>query len=324
MAQSDAMIESGGQLIPLPFMLFTSYVGNICIGPGHKSGMDWCTIILHKNENDEEKSLAAFFKLYDEFRQLNVIKCYRTIFNNDNIQHHNTAYEATKIITSDNKTIPVYSNPIDAYIIELSNNTGFIYINRTSSGRHLNMWIEPTRHICETEIKRNFGDLGWQEIEWNERLNNALGFLIDFDRHDKHPIAENSDKEKIVNKYGLFLENGGWYSQKENSHKHLIFKNSFYQKQDIIGLLFRINKLCMAKVKYFRQNIDDFEPFKYNYKNGFIKTELWDSEFLKHIASGYMLDYRFLQSITVYSDFVNLCNELECYCQIPQCSKLDD
>lgn len=122
-----------------------------------------------------------------------------------------------------------------------------------------------------------------------------------------------SDKEKLIRKNGLRLENGAWYSHKENSHKHLVFRESFVQRQDVIGLLFRINKLCMAKVKYFRQNIDSYEPCKYDFRKGFVNTELWDSDFLRHKASGIILDYRFLQSITVYSEFVKLCDELENY-----------
>ena len=117
----------------------------------------------------------------------------------------------------------------------------------------------------------------------------------------------------MANKFGLFHEENGWYSHKENSHKHLIFKDTFYEKSDIIGLLFRINKLCMAKVKYFRENIDKYEPCKYHYQDGFFIVPLWDADFLKHKASGYILDLRFLQSITVYDDFVALYKELESY-----------
>ena len=121
------------------------------------------------------------------------------------------------------------------------------------------------------------------------------------------------DKELIVQKYGLIHENGAWYSRKENSHEHLIVKDVFLKKTDAIGLLFRINKLCMAKVKYFRQNIEKFESLKYDYKNGFIVVPLWDADFFKHKASGFILDFRYLQTITVYYDFVTLCKELETY-----------
>ncbi|MGB4091395.1 MAG: hypothetical protein WBK46_05575 [Ruminococcus flavefaciens] len=121
------------------------------------------------------------------------------------------------------------------------------------------------------------------------------------------------DKYLLIEKYRLKHENNAWYSEKENSHKHLIFKDSFVERTDVIGLLFRINKLCMAKVKYFRANIDKFEPMKYHYKDGFITVPLWDADFLRHRSSGFILDFRYLQTITVYDDFMALCRELESY-----------
>ncbi|MDE6834542.1 MAG: hypothetical protein K2J39_09920, partial [Ruminococcus sp.] len=117
----------------------------------------------------------------------------------------------------------------------------------------------------------------------------------------------------LIEKYRLKHENNAWYSERENSHKHLIFKDSFFERTDIIGLLFRINKLCMAKVKYFRVNIEKYQPVRYDYKDGFVEVPLWDADFLKHKASGYILDFRYLQTITVYEDFVTLCTELESF-----------
>ena len=121
------------------------------------------------------------------------------------------------------------------------------------------------------------------------------------------------EKDSLVKKFGLMHENNGWYSNKDNSHKHLIFKDAFFERSDIIGLLFRINKLCIAKVKFFRDNIDKYEPCKYHYKEGFVSVPLWDADFLRHKASGFILDFSFLQTITVYDDFVALCKELESY-----------
>jgi hypothetical protein len=122
-----------------------------------------------------------------------------------------------------------------------------------------------------------------------------------------------AEKEKFVKKHGLIHEKNAWYECGENSHKHLIFKDTFYAQSDILELLFRFNKLCTAKVKYFRKNIHKYEPCKYHYKNGFIAVPLWDADFLRHYASGYILDLKYLQTITVYEDFVSLYEELEGY-----------
>lgn len=119
------------------------------------------------------------------------------------------------------------------------------------------------------------------------------------------------EKYLLIEKHKLKHEDHAWYSERENSHKHLIFKDAFFERSDVLGLLFRINKLCTAKVKYFRTNIDKFEPLKYDYQRGFVSVPLWDADFLRHRASGYILDFRYLQTITVYEDFVALCNELE-------------
>lgn len=121
------------------------------------------------------------------------------------------------------------------------------------------------------------------------------------------------EKQCLVEKYKLKHENNAWYSERENSHKHLIFKDAYFERTDVLGLLFRINKLCIAKVKYFRANIEKYEPLKYHYKDGFVRVPLWDADFLRHRASGLILDFRYLQTITVYEDFAALCSELESY-----------
>ena len=46
------------------------------------------------------------------------------------------------------------------------------------------------------------------------------------------------EKELIIQKYGLVNEKGAWYSDKENSHKHLIVRDDYLQKTDTLGLLF--------------------------------------------------------------------------------------
>jgi hypothetical protein len=122
-----------------------------------------------------------------------------------------------------------------------------------------------------------------------------------------------TDREKFIRKHGLLHENSAWYSHGENSHKHLIFRDAFYAEADIIGLVFRFNKLCAGKEKYFRRNIDKYEPCKYNYREGFITVPLWDADFLRHKASGFILDFDYLRIITVHEDFMALCGELEKY-----------
>ncbi len=122
------------------------------------------------------------------------------------------------------------------------------------------------------------------------------------------------EKRKFIEKHSLFLtDNMLWVTVKENSFPRKICRHGFMEKSDIIGLLFRINEICFAKVNYFRSHLSSFEPFRYHYSNGFIATDLWDAEFLKHKASGYILDLRYLNSIKEIEKFRELCNYLDEY-----------
>ena len=56
-----------------------------------------------------------------------------------------------------------------------------------------------------------------------------------------------NEKMLLVEKYHLIHENNAWYSDRENSHKHLIFKDVFFERTDVIGLLFRINSYAWQR-----------------------------------------------------------------------------
>ncbi len=121
-----------------------------------------------------------------------------------------------------------------------------------------------------------------------------------------------TDKVKLIERHGLIANADlKWISKKENSHEQVYFTHTFAIKSDLLGLVFRINKLCFAKLKYFRLNLDKFEPYIYKPEIGFEKTELWNADFLKHIASGLIIDYRFLQRIVKIDDFKKFCLYLE-------------
>ena len=141
--------------------------------------------------------------------------------------------------------------------------------------------------------------------------------------NEKNPFKENSkskeiisslpeDKQKFIDKHSLFItENMLWVSLKENSFPRKICKHSLMEKGDMIDLLFRINEVCFAKVNYFKSHLSLFEACKYHYKDGFIRTELWDADFLKHKISGHIIDFRYLNSIKDIEKFRTFCLELE-------------
>ena len=129
-------------------------------------------------------------------------------------------------------------------------------------------------------------------------------------RNIPHAMSD-TDKQLLILKLGLVLENGRWFSKKENTHPAVVFTEHYVVTHDVLAMLFRANKLCIGKLKYFRTNLDKFEPFKYHYEKGFVPTELWDAEFFLHKATGFYIDFRFLKTITVFEDFVEFCHNPE-------------
>jgi len=122
------------------------------------------------------------------------------------------------------------------------------------------------------------------------------------------------EKVNVIDKFGLkSTPDLYWIQEKENIHTRVVFKHSFLKKSDLIGVLFRIYGLCFAKLNYFRDKIDDFEPCIYDFKNGFKSTDLWDVDFFKHKASNYYIDIRQLLGITDIKDFYELCEYLESF-----------
>ena len=137
------------------------------------------------------------------------------------------------------------------------------------------------------------------------RLNNRSREII---------LSLSEEKQKFIEKHSLILtDNLLWITLKENSFPRKICRHGFMEKSDILGLLFRINEICFAKVNYFRSHISSFEFYKYHYKDGFVSTGLWDAEFLKHKSSGYIIDLRFLNSIKEIEKFREFCIFLEEY-----------
>jgi len=123
-----------------------------------------------------------------------------------------------------------------------------------------------------------------------------------------------SEIVKIIEKFNLkSSEDLYWISEKENTFTHKIFKHNYLKKNSLMSILFRVHGLCFAKVNYFKENLVHYEPYIYDIEKGFIKTELWNAEFLKHKTSGYYLDFRQLTQITKIEDFIELYENLESF-----------
>lgn len=120
------------------------------------------------------------------------------------------------------------------------------------------------------------------------------------------------EKVNLIEKFHLSPnKNHIWYTQKEGAYPRKYFKQSFAERNDILALLFRVYELCGAKLKYYRENIEKYEPYFYDFEAGFVSTMLWNAEFLKHRASGCYIDLRTLQGITEIEKFNEFCAYFE-------------
>ena len=120
------------------------------------------------------------------------------------------------------------------------------------------------------------------------------------------------EKIKLIEKYSLTCSDDMiWEFKHDKYHSVKYFSHKFAQKQSVLALLFYINRLCYAKIKYFEKNIYKYEPYKYAFLNGFCKCEIYDMEFLKHKPSNSMIDLRNLKEIKSIEEFKVFCSVLE-------------
>ncbi|MGL5316142.1 MAG: hypothetical protein ACRC92_22990 [Peptostreptococcaceae bacterium] len=122
------------------------------------------------------------------------------------------------------------------------------------------------------------------------------------------------DKQKIIEKYSLTCSKDLIWEFKHNKyHTVKYFTHKFAQKHSALALIFFINKLCYAKIKYFENNISKYDFYKYTFERGFEKCEIYDMTFLLHKPSNKLIDMRFLAEIKSIEEFRLFCRKLELY-----------
>lgn len=120
------------------------------------------------------------------------------------------------------------------------------------------------------------------------------------------------EKCKIIDKYGLQLNNNlYWEKVQEKYPTQEYFSHRFALKTSPLGMIFHINRLCFAKVKYFDKNWHQFSPLIYDWKSGFMETEMYDMEFIRHNPTGIIIDLRNLAKIHWLKDFQAICEYIE-------------
>lgn len=120
------------------------------------------------------------------------------------------------------------------------------------------------------------------------------------------------DKRKLLNKYKLTCsEDYIWEFRHSKYHTVKYFSHKFAKKHSTLALVFYINRLCYAKIKYFEENFYKYESYKYIFKNGFSKCDIYDIEFLFHKPSKNFIDIRSLREIRSIEEFRQFCSKLE-------------
>lgn len=129
---------------------------------------------------------------------------------------------------------------------------------------------------------------------------------------EKYLMELSDEKRNFVEKYSMKLSKDlRWYSDKNNSIARTYFRHNFLLENGMLEILLRKYQICFAKLKYFRIHLQEYEFYKYDPFKGFVSSELWDTEFLKHKKSGRYIDLRYLSEITKIAVFEELIRSLE-------------
>ena len=120
------------------------------------------------------------------------------------------------------------------------------------------------------------------------------------------------EKCKVLDKYNLRSNSRlYWERHQEKYPVQEYFSHKLAVKSTTLGMIFHIYRLCFAKVKYFENHWDEYVPCIYDFRKGFIETEVYNMEFIKHKSTGIVIDLRELGKIHWLKDFQELCDYLE-------------
>ncbi|MCP4130556.1 MAG: hypothetical protein GY754_06200 [bacterium] len=120
------------------------------------------------------------------------------------------------------------------------------------------------------------------------------------------------EKTVIIEKFGLRCNAGlDWEKYHTDYPTQVWFSHKFAKRNSPLRIIFRIYRLCFAKVKYFDANWDKYTPCMHDWQQGFKETDISNMEFMRHDPSGIVLDMRTFEKITDINDFRAMCAYLE-------------
>lgn len=144
-------------------------------------------------------------------------------------------------------------------------------------------------------------------------MDNDMLKAVDDEIREKYLRKQLGDEKcRILDKYSLRSNSRlYWERHQEKYPVQEYFSHKFAVKSSPLGMIFHIYRLCFAKVKYFENHWNEYVPCIYDFKKGFVETELYNMEFIKQKSTGIVLDLRELGKIHWLKDFKELCAYLE-------------
>lgn len=120
------------------------------------------------------------------------------------------------------------------------------------------------------------------------------------------------EKCRVLDKFNLHLNDRFYWERHQEKYPiQEYFSHRFAVKSSALCMIFHINRLCYAKVKYFEAHWDEYIPCTYNCKKGFVESELFDMEFIKQKDTDIVIDLRELAKIHWLKEFQELSLYLE-------------
>ena len=153
-------------LLPLPFGFFNSFVANYYKRRGWSIG--WRRIILQETHSDEEKGFEAFYEIFDEFKKLSIQQCQFAVLSKANIKYHHSEKSTYKRyrVPNEHGAEPLFDNPNKVFVIQLSDDMGYLCMVNTDSKHRLERWIYNKKSDVDEFVERNFGKVkGWKSLE---------------------------------------------------------------------------------------------------------------------------------------------------------------
>ena len=143
---------------PIPFRFFNDYVAQFYNYFESTSG--WMNMILNKNNVEEKDSFDIFYKLLDDFRSINISKIQKCVLTQEQINYHmENEYTNKRVLNNDSNQIePLFIGPKAIYLLELSNNSGYLCMVEGNETNFLHSFLLRSRQSAIEYFKSSFGE----------------------------------------------------------------------------------------------------------------------------------------------------------------------